>query len=145
MRDEIFINLDSPIECHYKGSVKEFDEMVISSPNSKVQHSHIKLESAFIRAISSNATNSKDSTDTSNEESDINAKQIVIMLMVNKEDVSCLLDEFRKIVLCKGMSKLIKDGDEVEMTSHIYESIKLDDLKKAFGEYIKHFILASIK
>jgi len=145
MKDEIFINLENPIECHYKGFVKEFNELVISSPNSKVQYSHMKLESAFIRAISNNDSNVNDSKEETSSDDEIEAKQIIIMLMINNEDVSSLLDEFRKIVLFKGMSKLVKDGEELELTSYIYENIKLDDLKRAFGEYIKNFILASIK
>lgn len=142
--DEIFINLDNKIECHNKGQLCEFSELVISAPNSKVINQHIKIESSFIKAISNIQNDNSQQKNEDSKDSEIEAKAIVPMLMINGEDVTVLLDEFKKIMLCKDMAYLYKNSEKVELTNFIYDKLTINDIKLAFGEYIKNFILNSL-
>ena len=145
-KDEIFINLDTPIKCHHKGQLEEFNELVISAPNTKVIRYHLEIKDAFLRAIDKVVSNSpQDTSANDNSSADMKPKQVGIFLSMQGEKMADLLDEFKKIILTKNMSYLYKDGQKENLTGIIYDSFKLDDIEVAFGEYISNFILPSMK
>ncbi len=145
MQDEIIIELSKPVECHYKGGIVHCKEWVISAPNSKLQSLHMKIKSAFVRAIAKQAENQQsDASESKGESKEMKGSQFVMMIMMAGEDVSDLMDSFQALVLKKGMSFLAHKDHKVELTSTLYDELMINDVENALGEYIKVFIYPSI-
>tara|TARA_R110000868_G_scaffold389629_6_gene658961 strand:- start:288 stop:737 length:450 start_codon:yes stop_codon:yes gene_type:complete len=148
VKDEIFINLETPIKCHHKGQLEEFGELVISAPNATVLRSHLEIKDCFLRAINkSQITEDKTSSKENNSSSDseMSSKHISTFLSMQGEKMADMFDELKKILITKNMCYLYKDEKKEQMVSSIFESLKLNDLDNCFGEYVNNFILASMK
>lgn len=146
IRDEIFINLETPVTCHHKGQVEEFSELVISAPNSKVLRSHLEIKDSFLRAINKSQSSQEDtSSKDESSNSEMKPKQISTFLSMQGEKMADQLDEFKKILITKGMCFLQKDEKKEPMVNSIFELLRIDDIDTCFGEYVNNFILASMK
>lgn len=145
MQDEIMISLSKSIESHYKGGIEYCNELVISAPTSKVQKLHLKLESAFVKAISNQTANDNTESNDTSESKEIKAAQIVMLLMMSDIEIDWVFDTFKALILSKGMAFLAKNENKVDITAPLYDSLALNDVKKALGEYIKVFIWTSIQ
>ena len=146
IKDEIFINLEKPVTCHHKGQIEEFNELVISAPNSKVLHSHLEIKDSFLRAINkSDPIQDDTSTKDENSDNEMPAKQISTFLSMQGEKMANNLENFKKILIVKGMCYLQKDEKKECMVNSIFELLKIEDIETCFGEYVNNFILASMK
>jgi len=146
MQDQIIVELDKEVPCHYNGGVEGFNELVISAPNSKVQHHYMKLKGVFLAGLKESSKDSTDeaSQDNNDEDAELEAKQFVMIMLLAGEKITAALDAFKLLVLARGASFMANSSGEVEMTSDIYDKLSMNDVETAMGQYLKAFIYPSI-
>lgn len=146
MQEEIIVKLEQGISVSRSGSEPEiYKNLLIKSPTSKHQKHYMTLKSAFIKAITNQSNNiSSDSEKVEDDTSDeINAEQIVALLLINDADISNVLDAFKSILFTDNKTCFIEQDQPIQ-TFH-YDKLSISDLERCLGEYIRVFIVASLK
>lgn len=143
---EFDVTLEEPIELHKGGDVTEALTVLIKSPSAKHRNHAHALKQMFTRAMMKQQDSLSDEQKKAAEkraektkDEDISAQEIVMMMLASDEDFNLFNDTFRKLVT-SGCAEL--EGEN--FTTFHYDQLSLDDSEKLLGEYMKHFLVASL-
>jgi hypothetical protein len=134
---EIEFKLSSKITFHKGGDNQDANIIFLKAPSRKNKKHTTYLKQCFFRAMKE-AQGGNQSSGDSSEESDIKAKDIMILLMMSSIDVSECLEHLQSI-LCNGACFI---DDDVPMSAFSYGQISDDDEERLLGEYMRSFLLS---
>lgn len=144
---ELDLDLMDPITTHSKGQEAEVEQITILAPSAKNRKQAFELKQSFARAMMAQQNNLSESqketaakqADKSDNDDDISSSEIVMMMLASDENFDRFNETFKSLLLA-GCAKI---GDD-KMTQFHYDQLSIDDAENILGEYLKHFLLASL-
>lgn len=143
---ELDLDLMDSIVTHAKGQESEVDQITIVAPSAKNRKHAFELKQSFARAMmaqqekATEAQKAAAAKQTQNsDDSDISSSEIVMMMLASDENFDRFNETFKSLLLA-GCAKVGED----KMTAFHYDQLSIDDAENILGEYLKHFLLASL-
>lgn len=143
---EFDVTLEEPIVTHIGGEETEVCSILIKSPSTKQRKHAFTLKQEFMRAMMQQQESLSDEAKKAAEEkakkekdADISSQEIIFMVMASDVDFDKFNETFRHLIT-SGCAEI--SGDK--FTTFHYDQLSLDDAENILGEYMKHFLVASL-
>jgi hypothetical protein len=136
--------LTEPLTVARKGEQEIVYELSLKGPTAKHRAYLIRLKKLFYNAITtvkSSNGGSAEVSDAGNSDEGLTGSQVMSLMYLSEANVLEFHDLMRELLLSPGT---VVCGDGVSLTSHLYDSINLDDLENLLGEYFAGFLAPSL-
>lgn len=120
------------------GQNLESNELLLIAPSYKTRKHTNVLKQLFFRAAKSFGEANK-SKKAGNDDDELKAEDIVLMLNASSIDMNDVYDAFEKVLL-SGHCKI--EG-EIDLRQHHLDTMDIEDVEEILGRYLADFLLAS--
>jgi TusA-related sulfurtransferase len=146
MNNELNYTLKKSIQCQIQGENLDCNNLVCHAPTYNVRRQCQKIKQIFFEIIKSNQEKldkkkegSETKVKTDDNDSKIEASDILNLFYTSDIDISKAMDEFENLIT----SGLCKVEGQIQLNKNLLNKMALQDIENLFGEYVAFFLIES--